>query len=85
MLYYWIMILYYLTGRANFPYENLFQNPKLFQALIESWALASVIFLVLFIYIFLSKKANQVMAEVSIHYMIIMIILLILPLIMAIL
>jgi len=83
ILYYAVMIFYYLVGEANFPYESLFRNPMLFQALIEGWIFFSAIFLALFLYVFLSKRANQVMREVSIYTLIVMFVVLILPLIMA--
>jgi len=83
ILYYVMMIFYYLVGKANFPYENLFQNPKLFQMLIEGWIFISAIFLIIFLYVFLSKKANEVMSEVSIYALIGMFIVLILSLVMA--
>jgi len=74
---------YYLIGKANFPYENLFLNQVLFRALIEGWIFISVLFVFIFVWVLLSKKLNEIVNEVSFYVIVGMIIIMILPLIMA--
>jgi len=83
ILYYVMMVFYYLIGKANFPYENLFLNPVLFRALIEGWIFISVLFVFIFVWVLLSKKLNEIVNEVSFYVIVGMIIIMILPLIMA--